>query len=115
MSDYEKKFQRAIAEMESSGLRKSGKIAPCDRFLRRLGFEPIPEYYRTTLSRFAYDPLIYGGLAGFGMFLVADVPQDMVLRLVLYFGAVGYLVTVLFELSIRRARKRYSLSSWQDL
>jgi hypothetical protein len=114
MSDYERKYQRATAELENAGLQERGVTPPVTRFLRKIGCEPRPQYYRTTVSRFAYDPLILGGAWGLGMFFVTDVPVCLIAMFVLVSAAFGYLLTGLSEITILRQRKRQNLSNWED-
>lgn len=85
------------------------------RFLRIIGCKPIPHYYRTTVSRFAYEPLIFGGLWGLGMFLVLDVPDCLIPTLVLGAATLGYALTGLSEITILQQRRRQNLSKWEDL
>lgn len=115
MIDYERKYQLAIAELENAGLQERGVTPPIIRFLRTIGCKPRPQYYRSTVSRFAYDPLILGGFWGLAMILVTGTPMRLLAVWVLASAAFGYSLTILSEVSIIRQRKRQKLSRWEDL
>ena len=114
-SDYSRKFEAAVAEMNNAGVWRLNGMPPYLLVARRLGFEPRPPYYasfaKITLSFGVYFAVVWG-LAMSLVFWRDYMPVPLQL---ISSAVAGLLFGIIMATWYRHVRRKRSLSSWGDL
>ncbi|WP_298969917.1 DUF6404 family protein [uncultured Roseobacter sp.] len=116
MSDYQRRFEAAEAELEQAGIWPSNAVPPYTRFLRRLGLRPVPPHYKPLWRSFLGQSVFFTLLMGFVSFSTAAGPDgrsvtEFGIRTVLIGLALGSTMLIYFAYS----QWKYALSRWEDL
>jgi len=117
LDDYERKFQRAHAEMESAGICEQGEVDPLLRFLKKMGLKPIPNLYWSTAPQYFYVLLCLVVAMSFGRFALQALQRQSIFVPDILGPAVLFAIpmTAFWAFVILRERKKYGLSRWSDL
>jgi hypothetical protein len=115
-SDYARRFDAAVAELNTVGVSGSNAMPPYLRIGRKLGFEPRPLHYE-TFARIAVSSGIYFAVT-WGIFMSLVFWNDRGMPTAMqFFTAAG--AGLLFGLGMavwyRSVRRKNGLSSWDDL
>lgn len=113
-SEFDRKLQAALAELEAAGLTGSSYDLPLDRGLRKLGLRLRPSHYQSfTLN----------ALKWFGFFAAVtsatmwalDVSDRDPLLILIQVSIGGVLFGMFMALCHRRDRRKHRLSDWDAL
>ncbi len=119
-SEFDRKLQAALTELQATGMRRRWSFNPYEsNLLRWLGFRVRPPHYRSFWRAFFGIGLYFGIIWGIGMWIMlwrfewtgAGVPWRYIIGTCL----VGTLYGLFMALSLRRDRRKYRLSKWDDL
>lgn len=116
MSEYERKFESAMAELRATGIWKMNYDMPYVRFLRALKLRPRPPYY----AKFWKNFLGFGGYfaVGWGILMSLSSWNDMPAPLwvdVLSSLIAGVMFGVLMAYYYDHGHLKYKLTNWEDL
>lgn len=115
-SDYSRRFEAAVAEMNNAGVWRWNGMPPYLRLFRRLGFEPRPPYYvsfsKMALLSGTYFATAMGVLSYLIIWPYQVVPFPMNL---ISPAAAGALFGISMAVWYRYVRTKNGLSSWDDL
>lgn len=114
-SDYPRKLEAALTEMDNAGIRASNAVPPYLRVARRFGLELRPPYYisfaKVALSAGVYFAVMWGLLTS----LIFWQGYEAVQRQLINSVESGLLFGVTLAAWYRYVRWKRSLSSWDDL
>lgn len=115
-SDYSRRFDAAVAEMDAAGIWRSNGLPPYLKLGRKLGLEPRPPYYLPFAKVVVLLGLYFGLGWGFMMSLIIWRQQAIPLYFQFIVAALAGLSFGLVMASwYHHVRKKRRLSSWQDL
>jgi hypothetical protein len=115
-SDYARKFEAAVAEMDAAGIWRSNSLPPYLKLGRKLGFELPPPYYQPFASVAVVFGLYFGTIWGILMSVVMWRPQAMPVALQIITATLaGFSFGLAMALWYRHVHKKHGLSQWQDL
>ena len=104
-SEFDRKLQTALAELEATGMWWANFDPHVDRGLRKLGLRVRPPHYRSFLSTM----LEFGASFVIGFAIIAELAKPIdALAIGLIFG--GGMALVYY-----RDRRKHSLSDWDTL
>lgn len=115
MSDYERRFNAAMAELDSFGIWPSSANPPYVRLLKYAGFSPLPPHYsgfwKVGLTQAMWFGVIWGVWMWFTQWSGENLSSANVLASVLSAGCFFGLFTAFYYATSKR---HYSLSNWED-
>jgi hypothetical protein len=115
-SDYQRRFDAAVAEMNNAGVWRWNGTPPYLRIGRKMGFEPRPPYYESFTKVVVLFGTYFAVMWGLAMNLFIWRNQAMPFPLQLIGSAItGLLFGFGMALWYSYVRKKSGLSSWRDL
>lgn len=116
MSEYQRRFEAAEAELDAAGVWPSNAVPPYIRFVRKLGFKPVLPHYmplwRTFLGQSTFFILLMAFVSLSSLFGDSSKPVSDLLSNAVWIGlALGLSMTVY----IYSVRRKYALSKWKEL
>jgi hypothetical protein len=114
-SDYDRKFDAAVAEMKNAGVWRWNGMPPYLRLGRKLGFKPRPPYYvsfgKVAVLSGAYFAIFMGV---YKLLIWQDPVKSVPAQLI---GALisGLLFGIFMATWYRHVCRKSGLSSWDDL
>ena len=118
-SEFDRKLQAALTELEATGMWRWSYNPPEGIVSRKVGFRVRPPHYRPFWRAFFGIGLYFGIIWGIGMWIMlwrvewsgTGVPW----RYLIVTCLAGTLFGLSMALSLRRDRRKYRLSKWDDL
>lgn len=117
MLNYEEKLECALAELEAAGIEKKYALPTGFGIARKLGFEPKPVLFFSTLGACLYHAVGFGVPCTGLIFLVEMWTEEchtIAFNTILGVGS-GLMFGVLCVRSDIRSRRQHNLSRWDDL
>ena len=116
MTEYDRRFDAAVQEMDVAGLWKINSIPPYIWFFRALRFSVRPLHYVTPWKVFIGETLFFAALMGFinTLFTTGDLATsvfDVMYKSLIAGGLFGLFMLA----STILVRKRHNLSRWDSL
>ncbi len=117
MSDYERKFQNALAEIEQAGVKQHTTIDADLERLRAFGFEPRPFlYWASPLTNVAVFVLLTLIIASVRAGVTVILGQNFCLPNIFGPATMAAVPLTLLTVASRLFQRRaYNLSKWEDL
>lgn len=116
MSDYARKYQAAIAELEATEMWPSNYAPPAHRIQRWLGWKVRPPHYGQVWVVAASYAVWFGPIWGLMMWFAAWQANGMsVLAAVGWAGFAGVSFGIVMTVSTAWGRRKWKLSAWEDL
>ncbi len=115
-SDYARRFDAAVAELNTAGVSGLNAMPPYLRIGRKMGFEPRPIYYQ-SFAKIAISSGIYVAVTwGVFMSLVFWRDRGMPAAMQVFTAALtGLLFGLGMAVWYRHVRRKSGLSTWSDL
>jgi hypothetical protein len=115
MSDYERRFKAAMAELEALEVWPSSSNPPYARLLRYAGFSPLPPHYssfwKVCLTQAVFFGIIWGVWMWFTQWSGEDLSSAEVLLSAL---SAGFFFGLSMAFYYAYGKRRYSLSRWEN-
>ena len=116
MSEYERKFAAAMAELEATDMWKSNHTPPVLRSLRSMGVQARPPHYAPFWSVVAIYALWFGVCWGALMWIFSWSEEDFTVLAAVGASAVaGVIFGVCMAIYYARGRKKHGLTAWDAL
>lgn len=116
MTDYERKFDAAMAELATTTMWPSNYAPPLLKTQRRFGWLVRPPHYASVSRIIIGYGLWFGPLWGIVMWFLQWRAQGFSVLLAIGFAAfAGALFGALMSAYYMHARRKYGLSKWEDL
>jgi hypothetical protein len=113
---FEEKYQKAIKELEASGIWKSSYNPPLTRALNALGFKARPPHYASPLKLAAVFGFSFGMIWGIFMWVALWRFMNLTPPLAVSSSIfAGFLFGAIMSAWTRFVAKRKKLSHWDDL
>ena len=115
-TEYVRKYELALLELEKSSIRKSSYLPPAHRLLRMLGSKPKPPHYNSYLinaiTLTAFFAIGWGLLMWLFLWSSMNMPTSIV---VVGAFCAGILFGAPMSVYYKYAAKKHSLSDWDAL
>lgn len=118
MSEYERRYAAAIAELDATGIKRVNYLPPMYRLYRKAGWKVRPPHYTSFFCAVIGQSLFFG--VAMGLFLLLNAWQVAFafarswpfFLMVLQFGiSSGIALSVFYAYG----RRKWKLSRWKDL
>ncbi len=114
-SEYERRMNRALAEMQANSIRHIFGETWLDRGLRRVGLRLRPIYYYTPWQVALFGGLYFSLAYGGAMYLLSWRHSDNLLEPLIGLLVSGTVFGAVFGGFVAIQLRRYRLSRWKDL
>ncbi len=113
---YEEKYQKALAELEASGIRKAHYLPIGHKIAKNFGSQSRPPHYnkfwQNAFSLGAWFATVWGGMMWFFVWSPSGMETDIAMVQAGFGGTLfGSIIALYYSISARK----YGLTYWDNL
>jgi len=116
VDEYERRFEAAAEELNSTGIWKLNAVPPYTRFLQKIGLAPRPPHYLNFWRVVVGMGVWYACAWGLMMYVWQWRDQGMHIGVVVFLAVIGgAFFGLLMAAYYRKGQRKHNLTSWDDL
>ena len=116
MSDFDRKFEKAMSELDKAGIWPSNAYPPLQKSLNKLGWKSRTPHYAPFIIAFNVAAILFSGVWGSFMWIFiwsdAGMSSNRALSTALMTGVFFGIAMALYY---AHGRKKYDLTPWDQL